>query len=33
VMDVESSRGELLSPLNTFRSLNLGEEGRAFDIP
>jgi hypothetical protein len=32
-MDTESSRGELLSLLNTFGSLDSSEEGRAFDIP
>jgi hypothetical protein len=32
-MDAESSRGELLDPLNTFGSLDSGEEGRAFDNP
>jgi hypothetical protein len=27
------SKGELLDLLNIFRFLDLGEEGRAFDIP
>jgi hypothetical protein len=33
VIDAESSRGELPDLLNTFRSLDSGKEGRAFDIP
>jgi hypothetical protein len=33
VIDAKSSKGELLNPLNTFRSFDLGKKGRAFDIP
>jgi hypothetical protein len=33
VIDAESSKGGLLNPLNTFGSLDSGEERRTFDIP